>query len=355
MIDVRTLTDGGQKPEAVAQEIAAFLAGARSSIELALYDVKLGHDTGPLVVPQLIEQASSGIAVRLVFNKEHPGGVPVPPPPQSEWWTIEALDVPTRGVSGVPDLMHHKYVIRDGATVLTGSTNWTDDSWSREENLIVTVDSPELAARYLLDFEQLWEKRNVEKSGKVDPSPVVLDDGTRVWPWFTPRYGSALAHRIASRIGAAQRRVRIASPVITSAPILGTLAQVAADKKVDLAGLVDATQVHQVLYQWHENGNSTWKTPALNFLMQNGNFTGKASTPWGPGTVHDFMHAKVTVADDTVFVGSFNLSHSGEMNAENVLEIEDAALAQKLADWIDTIRVKYQPVRLLGPGVTPVA
>ena len=35
------------------------------------------------------------------------------------------------------------------------------------------------------------------------------------------------------------------------------------------------------------------------------------------------MHAKVTVADDTVFVGSFNLSRSGEMNAENVLEIHD--------------------------------
>ena len=31
-----------------------------------------------------------------------------------------------------------------------------------------------------------------------------------------------------------------------------------------------------------------------------------------PGAVHDFMHAKVTVCDDTAFVGSFNLSHSGE-------------------------------------------
>ncbi len=43
------------------------------------------------------------------------------------------------------------------------------------------------------------------------------------------------------------------------------------------------------------------------------------------------MHAKVTVADDTVFLGSFNLSRSGEENAENVLEIADAALADRLA------------------------
>ena len=43
------------------------------------------------------------------------------------------------------------------------------------------------------------------------------------------------------------------------------------------------------------------------------------------------MHAKVTVADDTVFAGSFNLSRSGEMNAENVVELHDAELADRLA------------------------
>jgi phosphatidylserine/phosphatidylglycerophosphate/cardiolipin synthase-like enzyme len=53
------------------------------------------------------------------------------------------------------------------------------------------------------------------------------------------------------------------------------------------------------------------------------------------------MHAKVTVADDTVFVGSYNLSRSGESNAEDVLEIEDAALADRLASFIDELRRRY--------------
>jgi len=60
--------------------------------------------------------------------------------------------------------------------------------------------------------------------------------------------------------------------------------------------------------------------------------------------VHDYMHAKVTVADDTVFVGSFNLSHSGELNAENVLELEDPQLADRLAAFVDEVRNKYPPV-----------
>jgi len=62
--------------------------------------------------------------------------------------------------------------------------------------------------------------------------------------------------------------------------------------------------------------------------------------------VHDFMHAKVTVADDVVFVGSFNLSRSGEANAENVLEIEDAELADRLAAFVDEIRARYGHVSL---------
>jgi phosphatidylserine/phosphatidylglycerophosphate/cardiolipin synthase-like enzyme len=53
------------------------------------------------------------------------------------------------------------------------------------------------------------------------------------------------------------------------------------------------------------------------------------------------MHAKVCVADDVVFLGSFNLSRSGEENAENVLEIADPALAERLAAWIDRLRERY--------------
>src|SRR5205814_7146834 len=190
-----------------------------------------------------------------------------------------------------------KYIVRDRDSVWSGSTNWTDDSWTREENVIVVVKSTGVAIRFQEDFAQLWKKRKVEASGRVASDPIRVGDAP-VRTWFAPKRGEKLAHRIADAIGGAERRVRVASPVISSAPILGTLAEVAADGKVDLAGVVDATQIHQVLYQWHENGDSSWKTPALRFLLERGNFTGKASTPWGPGTVHDFMHAKVTVEDD---------------------------------------------------------
>jgi phosphatidylserine/phosphatidylglycerophosphate/cardiolipin synthase-like enzyme len=269
----------------------------------------------------------------------------VPPPPKTEPTLLETLPVTARAIPGVPDLMHHKFVVRDGASVWAGSTNWTDDSWTREENVIVTVDSAEVAARYALDFEQLWEKRDVEKSGKVSSDPIDVD-GIPVRTWFSPKRGDRLAHRIAKAISSAERRIRIASPVITSGPVLGSLAEVASDRRVDLAGVVDQTQINAVLHQWDDNGNNTWKEPALRASLTRAPFSGKNSTPYAPGRVHDYMHAKVTVCDDTVFVGSFNLSHSGEMNAENVLELEHPALAEQMATFIDGIRGRYPAVEL---------
>ncbi len=347
MIDVHTLTDGGQSSLEIARMIEAFVAPARTTLELALYDLRLRDETADVVRGALVGAHERGVHVRLLYNLDKDDGrVPVPPPPKSEPDLIESLPFETAGVPGWPDLMHHKYVIRDREAVWTGSTNWTDDSWTREENVIVVVQSTGVAIRFQDDFAQLWTKRDVEKSGRVDTSPIDVA-GVPVRPWFSPKRGEKLAQEIATRIGSAERRVRIASPVITSGPILGTLAEEAADGRLDLAGVVDATQIREVLHQWHVNGNATWKLPSLRFLLEQGHFTGKRSTPYAPGAVHDYMHAKVAVCDDTVFIGSFNLSHSGEQNAENVLELEDAALAERMAGYIDGIQALYPPLDFL--------
>jgi phosphatidylserine/phosphatidylglycerophosphate/cardiolipin synthase-like enzyme len=340
--EVRTLTDGGQPAVETAHALAGFVAAATRTLEIAIYDLHLPPPLDAILREAFAAAADRGVSIRLAYNVDHGKVIPVPRPPLTEPERVEAFPFPTAAIPGVPDLMHHKYVVRDGASVWTGSTNWTADSWTREENVIVTVDSPAVAARYLQDFEQLWTTRSVAHSGKVDTAPV--DGGVRAW--FCPGHGEKLAHRIAKAIGSAQRRIRIASPVISSGPILGTLAQVASDGKVDLAGVVDATQIAEVLQQWHDNGNADWKGPLLRAALTRAPFAGKITTPYAPGSVHDYMHAKVTVADDRVFVGSFNLSHSGELNAENVLELENVQLADRLAAFIDEVRLRYSPVPL---------
>jgi phosphatidylserine/phosphatidylglycerophosphate/cardiolipin synthase-like enzyme len=339
-IEIRTLTDGGQKPVEIAHAIATFIDRAVTSLELAQYDFNLGAETAPIICDAIRRADARGVQIRFAYNIDHANPIPVPPPPEPDVTMISSLPGESKGIAGIPDLMHHKFVIRDDQTVWTGSLNWTDDAWSRQENVVVIIDSPRIAKGYSLDFEQLWSTEDVMQSGFVDPRD---DDGVRAW--FTPGHGEDLSARIAKMIRRARRRVRICSPVITTGPVLGTLAQVIADKSVDVAGCVDATQIREVIVQWHTNENVSWKLPLLQAVMA-GSFTGKNSTPYGAGSVHDYMHAKVTVCDDTTFIGSFNLSRSGEKNAENVLEIHDAGLADRLAAFIDEVRAKYPPMTL---------
>jgi phosphatidylserine/phosphatidylglycerophosphate/cardiolipin synthase-like enzyme len=282
------------------------------------------------------------VRVRLAYNLDHRNPIPVPPPCSPDEALIASLPVEAIPVAGVPDLMHHKYVIRDRASVWTGSLNWTDDSWTRQENVVTVVDSPELAADFERDFEQVIGSGSVADTGLVEPAWH-----GRVRAWFTPGHAADLSHRIAQSIGLARHRVRICSPVLSSGPVLGAVAGAVAHGAVDVAGCFDQTQLRGVVYQWHENGRSEWKLPLLTRLA-GGAFTGKLSTPYGAVSLHDFMHAKVTVADDTVFVGSFNLSRSGESNAENVLEIEDREIADRLAGFVDEVRARY-PRLELGP------
>jgi phosphatidylserine/phosphatidylglycerophosphate/cardiolipin synthase-like enzyme len=146
VIEERTLVDGGQTAEAIAAALVAWLDAARHSLDVALYDVRLPGAVGDVVADSIRAAAARGVAVRIAFNEDGDRTVkPLPPPPRTEPSLLEQLGVPLRAIPGDPDLMHHKYVVRDGGAVWTGSTNWTLDSWTREENVLLTVASEGVA------------------------------------------------------------------------------------------------------------------------------------------------------------------------------------------------------------------
>jgi phospholipase D-like protein len=323
VIEERTLVDGGQTAEAIADRLVGWLADAQRSLDIALYDVRLPGPIGDAVAGAHGAIAAGGAG----RSRAGDPGAARPDAPRGR----------------APYAGYPLVTVRDLSAVWTGSTNWTLDSWTREENVLVTVESQELARAYAHDFEDLWGRGRVEGSGAFDVAPIDVG-GVPVRAWFSPGRGPELSHRIAERIGLATRRVRIASPVLTAAPILAALNQALAEQRVDVAGVSDATQVAQVFAQWRDNEHSAWKGPLLARVLSGLPWAGKVSTPYAPGAVHDYMHAKVTVADDVVFVGSFNLSRSGEENAENVLEIADAALAERMATFVDAVRARYPAI-----------
>ena len=340
----------------MAQRVGSFLDQATRSLDVAIYDLRLDASPAQTVLGAFQSAVKRGVAVRLIFNQDHPGGIPEPPPPEIDWEFIDRLrvaGVQVKPVPGVPDLMHHKYVVRDGADVLTGSTNWTNDSWDREENAMITVASPDVAAAYAENFQGLWDQPVVAASGRASSPWLTLGDGTRVRPYFCPGRSLKLVHAMSRSIASAQKRIRVCSPVITSGPILGTLAECCERKGVDIAGVYDATQMDEVQRQWAAQGGAGWKIAAFHSVTASAHFGAKRSTPYAKGSVHDFMHAKILLADDYVYAGSFNLSHSGEMNAENVIQVESQAVADMCAAYIDGLTARYRLTPLSGQVASP--
>jgi phosphatidylserine/phosphatidylglycerophosphate/cardiolipin synthase-like enzyme len=325
---------------------------------VALYDLRLDAQPSATVLAAFKAAKDRGVAIRLIFNQDHAQAIPEPPPPDIDWEFIhqlEAIGLAVKPIPGVPDLMHHKYVVRDAGTpqaaTLTGSTNWTNDSWTREENLVFSVASPDIAADYKQNFEELWNVPVVAASGRISAPWTSLADSTRVRPYFCPGRGLKLVHAISRSLSSAQRRIRICSPVITSGPILGTLAEVVDHDGPSISGVYDATQMDEVLRQWSAQPGTAWKIAAFRNIIAAVKFGSKRSTPYAKGSVHDFMHAKIVVADDYVYAGSFNLSHSGEQNAENVMQIESAQIADMCSAYIDRVAARYggQPLPAAGP------
>lgn len=331
------LTDGGQPADAPAAKIVAFIEEAKTSLDAAIYDIDIHGAAAGGIARALLAASARGVRVRAAHNVESSSAPAAPRPAKSTAEVVATLELPLRAVSENGALMHHKYIVRDGDSILTGSTNWTDDAFSREENVIVTVEgNAPLAAAFTRNFEHLFKYGHVRGSGG-EGELVTLPHGVKVRPYFAPEPLGMVAAALISRTG---RRLRIVSPVITSGPVLGTLVEFAARERFDLAGAYDHTQMQEVQRAWAEVEHNRWKIEAWKVIAPR--LSGKRSTPWSPSAVHDYMHAKFTVSDDEVLVGSYNLSRHGETNAENVLHVVSEYHAGAFAAFADQVAERYR-------------
>jgi phosphatidylserine/phosphatidylglycerophosphate/cardiolipin synthase-like enzyme len=350
------LGDGTQQPEQIAELIASFLGGAHHSLDVAIYDCGLAGDLADSVRDALTRARERGVAIRVAYHSDTDRNRGIPPPSSRTQVFVESLGVPCRPVGSQRNLMHHKYVIRDGGTdaaaILTGSTNWGRDAWSREENVILQLFGAALAGHYCTDFEQVWAG-DTETSGHGAGGPAELSFAGQPMPasvWFAPSEGPAMAHAAAGLMAHAKARILIASPVLTSGTVLGALGDVLSRRSVPIRGIVDRTQMEEVRQQWSANPQASWKLAAFETLAHEAGLVGKRSTPWSPQAIHDYMHLKMIVVDDTVLTGSFNFSRSGEDNAENLLQLESGALARVCADFIEGLIERYGDTPAVEPA-----
>ena len=346
-LSVFFLAQGEQAGQEVAQHLVNFISQARSTLDMALYDFRLNDELRAIIVNALRERANAGVNIRIAYDADKPpdpnmaGGQD--PAPAGTGSFVQSLGYPFQRIGGLK-LMHNKYVIRDNEAVWTGSTNWTTDSWTLQDNNVVQIFSSDLAAYYVHDFTQLWSTGTIGNSGSFDTRSVNLIYGgglAQVHVLFSPGRGPAIDYEVAQRVAQAKRRVRVCSMLLNSGALLAALNDLLRTGQAQVDGVYDRTQMESVLYQWQAVPHNHWKIGAVQDIIEGAKLVGKNSTPYSPDTPHDFMHNKVIVVDNTVITGSYNFSHSAELNAENILIIENLALANQYSRYIDHLKTKY--------------
>ena len=346
-LSVFFLAEGEQSAEDVMARLTDFISGAKRALEFAIYDMRFSGPLRTQLAAALRDRVEAGVEIRFCYDADKP---PQPdlaagqdPAPAGTGAFVQSLGYPWRRIAGMK-LMHSKFVVRDGQAVWTGSANMTGDAFTLMENNIAEINSQPLAGYYAQNFEELWQKQNFEHAGDILTQPVPLtfsDQSATARVMFSPGCGLEIDAEIARRVRATQRRVRICSLLINSGTLIGELGNLLRRGRVAVDGIYDRTQMEQVYVQWQEVPQNRWKIGALQEIILRAGLIGKDSTPYTPTGRHNFMHDKVLVIDDTVITGSYNFSRSAQFNAENILFIESAPLAEVYSAYIDHLKSKY--------------
>jgi phosphatidylserine/phosphatidylglycerophosphate/cardiolipin synthase-like enzyme len=344
----------------VAKLIADFIAGARKSLDIAIYDFRLGGDAAATITAALHERARNNVAIRVIYDSTtEPNGngngdgeiVPAHleadrKSPGTETFVNSFADIAQiKPVTGYRVLMHSKYLIRDAdsdaAAVFLGSANYTNDSWGLQESNLLQIRSRPLAAIFTDNFVGLFATGRISVNQTNRDVDSVDISGVPVKVGFAPKQSPAIVKEIVGAIASARERLFVASGVVSSGPILAALSE-AIDRGMRLGGLYDGPQMDLVRRQWraaHVGADkiNTWDKVADHLVRKN-------SIPYNrnrPQQPHNFMHNKLVIADDLVVTGSFNLSNHAMGNAEDVLFIHDAGIASAYTTYLEQLEVRY--------------
>jgi phosphatidylserine/phosphatidylglycerophosphate/cardiolipin synthase-like enzyme len=147
----------------VAARLVSLLRGARQRIDVMAYSF-----TSDALGEALVSRAQDGVNVRGVFDQ----GQATASGAEFSRLRQAGLDVRLDQSEG---LLHHKVIVIDGETVVTGSYNFTRSAEERNDEAILILRDPDLAQRFLSEFERLY--RGAESSQGVQPLGSALACG----------------------------------------------------------------------------------------------------------------------------------------------------------------------------------
>src|SRR5574344_1781157 len=299
----------------LCREVVGQINSSQNTLDMALY----GYMKIPAINRALDGAIQRGVNVRFVYDVNSSGQNLYP----DTFYLVNLLKNSQGDINSQASnlkysnaLMHNKFMIIDGKTVITGSANLTpsDLSGFNSNNLLI-IHSDEIAKIYETEFEQMFLKKFHNQKNKNE-----ISQNSEIQIYFSPQ-DKIITNKIIPLIKKSQKYIYIPSFLITHKAFADSLIE-AKNRGVVVKIMLDAV-----------NANS--KSTQLSYLRKNGievkveNFAGK-------------LHQKTIVIDDLYTIsGSMNFSKSGEnINDENVVIIRNNGIALFYKDFFQYLWVK---------------
>src|SRR6266487_6907459 len=322
----------------VVSHLVQFISAAKHTLDVAIYDLKNKE------VLTALKKISSKVQLTILYDggaggKVGGGSTTIDPKIGTAKAIIDAglkkfaHPIHDKG----RHLMHDKFIVRDGASVWTGSGNFTNGGLRLQDNHFFTMDSPAIASAYSKTFGDLGSPgHSASHTTAVTSSPTKVKIGNiPISIFFSTQVGATegIETEIQNRLKGA-KKIRVIAMLVSDP---GILASLLALKKKEIKGVLDPHEMKVVMKN---------KTADPNFWFANGDprFVAANSHVFnGTGDKNDFMHNKVMIIDDKVVItGSYNFSENAEANDENLLIFESAALAGAYNKYFDALFAQYK-------------
>jgi len=282
---------------------------AQKSIHIASFE----FDLTP-VAEALIAAKQRGVDVRWVTDDES-GLQADEEPDRGQFAMLKDAGIEVRS-DDRSALMHNKFWIFDGETAWTGSTNITESGVFQQNNNTIVIHSPEVAAIYEREFEEMWDGQYGPKSPSTADQQSVTINGTPIQIYFSPE-DKVLTHMI-PYVSSAQSNIRFMAFSFTDFDLAKAMIDRAA-AGVDTAGIYEKT------------GSETEGSEMKTFYC--------ANVPVRQDGNPRFLHDKIIVIDNHIVIsGSFNFSSNAtQNNDENVIIIDSPEIASLYMQEFDRL------------------
>src|SRR5512138_1840256 len=184
---------------------------AQTSIHIASFE----FDLTP-VAEALVAAKQRGVDVRWVTDDES-GLEADEEPDRGQFAMLQSAGIEVRS-DDRSALMHNKFWIFDERTVWTGSTNITENGVFKQDNNTIVIQSPELAAIYEREFQEMWDGQFGPTSPSQLSNQAVMINGSGIAVIFTPE-DSAIEQAIIPLVNSATKSIRFLAFSFTDYPL----------------------------------------------------------------------------------------------------------------------------------------